>query len=176
MHIRDMNSSGCFVASTEQRFASSLFIQDSFVFASPLAHKKKNKKTTCPSKTFFIFSPHSEDQGCTTTPPLSVDSADHHIDDCQPSFFSFVWSVYESRVLDGIIYHAVWSSYVTLSRLDKSWEEERAVWFGGGLWPLGNSRMALAKVAPAIKRRVCEEKWERGRKEDKTWPHHLMHL
>lgn len=107
MHIRDMNSSGCFVASTEQRFASSLFIQDSFVFASPLAHKKKNKKTTCPSKTFFIFSPHSEDQGCTTTPPLSVDSADHHIDDCQPFFFSFVWSVYESRVLDGIIYHAV---------------------------------------------------------------------
>lgn len=56
MHIRDMNSSGCFVASTEQRFASSLFIQDSFVFASPLAHKK-NQKNNLPFKNFFHLFP-----------------------------------------------------------------------------------------------------------------------
>lgn len=63
MHIRDMNSSGCFVASTEQRFASSLFIQDSFVFASPLAHKKKTKKQLALQKLFSSFPPTLRTKG-----------------------------------------------------------------------------------------------------------------
>lgn len=132
-----------------------------FVFASPLAHKKNNN---LPFKNFFhLFPPLWGPRVNDTPSPRCWFSASSYR--WLSAFFLsfFVWSVYESRVLDGIIYQAVWSSYVTLSRLDKSWEGERAVWFGGGLWPLGNSGTALAKVAPAIKRRVCEEKWERER-------------
>lgn len=43
--------------------------------------------------------------------------------------------------------------------------------------PLEISGKLLAEVAAAIRRMSYEEKEKRERgKEEKTWPHHLMHL
>lgn len=146
-----------------------------FVFASPLAHKK-NQKNNLPFKNFFhLFPPLWGPRVYDNPSPLCWFSGSSYR--WLPAFFLFFCLV--RLWVAGPRWHHLSRCLIVIRHTQSSWQElggERAVWFGGGLWPLGNSRMALAKVAPAIKRRVCEEKWERGRKEDKTWPHHLMHL